>query len=357
MSNCWNPKKSQRFHNQHEAFTQKAYDLDSLLPDRYVFVLTNLCNLKCRFCFQEKDLRENRMRLNDWINISAQLPEYSRVTFTGGEPLMFDKFDEIFRFVASRFDCNMISNGLLLNQKKIDLLLSFEKFRVLSISIDNIGNKVRDVNEKQWDRTKNMMQRFVEKRNELKSNCVLEAKTVVLDSNAKELFDIYRYCVEELYCDNHSFQFLKGSPIQHADFMFQFDDMFNKSSAPVYEYWDVIIEQLEKVRKYNIRTGKKSFLHPKVASLNSNKPISDIRYLNESDFIKENYFPCKFPWSSIHINVDGDLFPCMAIQMGNVKKTPLEEIIWGKDFINFKDIIRNEGTVEGCNRCGWLRPK
>ena len=131
MLKSWNPKKSQRFHNKHEAFTQKAYDLNNLLPDRYVFVLTNLCNLKCRFCFQEKDLRENRMRLNDWINISAQLPEYSRVTFTGGEPLMFDKFDEIFRFVASRFDCNMISNGLLLNQKKIDLLLSFEKFFLL----------------------------------------------------------------------------------------------------------------------------------------------------------------------------------------------------------------------------------
>ena len=357
MLESWSPKKSQMFHDKHEDFTRKAYDLNNLLPDRYVFVLTNLCNLKCRFCFQEKDLRENRMRLNDWINLAVQLPDYARVTFTGGEPMMFDKFDEIFTFIASRFDCNMISNGLLLNQKMIDLLLSFEKFKVLSISIDNIGNKVRDVKEKQWERTKKMMQSFVEKRNELKSNCVLEAKTVVLDSNAEELFDIYRYCIEELNCDNHSFQFLKGSPIQHADFMFKFDDMFNKSSAPVYKNWDTIIEQLEKVRKYNIRSGKKSFLHPKTASLTSKKPIPDMRYLNESAFIRENYHPCKFPWSSIHINVDGDLFPCMAIQMGNVKKTPLKEIIWGKDFNNFKDIIRREGTVEGCNRCGWLRPK
>tara|TARA_Y100000310_G_scaffold342778_2_gene447392 strand:- start:362 stop:1435 length:1074 start_codon:yes stop_codon:yes gene_type:complete len=357
MVKSWQPEKSQRFHNQHEAFTQKAFDSDHLLPDRYVFVLTNLCNLKCRFCFQEKDLRENRMRLNDWINISNQLPEYSRVTFTGGEPLMFDKFNEIIKSVAQRFDCNMISNGLLLNEKVIELLLSFPRFKVLSISVDDIGNSVRDVDEKQWDRTENMMRRFVEKRNEIKSNCVLETKTVVLEKNAEDLFDIYQYCIEELCCDHHSFQFLKGSPIQHADFMFQFNDMFNKSYAPVYNNWDVIIEQLEKVRKYNIRTGKKSFLHPNVGSLTSNKPISDIRYLNESEFIKENYHACKFPWSSVHINVDGDLFPCMAIQMGNVKKTPLKEIMWGKTFINFKEIIRNEGTVEGCNRCGWLRPK
>ena len=40
------------------------------------------------------------------------------------------------------------------------------------------------------------------------------------DENAKSLFDIHKYCVEDLKCDTHAFQFLKGSPIQHSDIMF-----------------------------------------------------------------------------------------------------------------------------------------
>ena len=353
----WEPEDSQRFHNQHESFTEKVFNSENLLPDRYVYVLTNLCNLRCNFCFQEKDLRKDRMHLDDWINLTKQLPDYARVTFTGGEPLMFDKFEEIFKFVAQRFNSNMISNGLLLNEKIIELLLSHSKFSVLSISIDDIGNKNRDVKERQWIRTKKMMQRFASERTKIKSNCVMEAKTVVLDNNAEELFDIYRYCIEQLHCDNHSFQFLKGSPIQHADFMFEFDEMFKKSYAPVYNKWDTIIEQLEMVRKYNIKNNQQSFLHPKVGSLIGKKTLSDLRYLNKSNYIKENYFSCKFPWSSVHINTDGNLFPCMAINMGNVKETLLEEIIWGEEFIKFKDVIRKEGSVEGCNRCGWLRPR
>ncbi len=349
-------KRKEVFHLKHEVLTEVIYRLPYMLPDRYTFVLTNLCNLTCYFCFQKKDLREDRMSLEDWLDLAKQLPSYARVTLTGGEPLMFYGFDQIFSYVAKHFDCNMISNGLLLNEKKIDFLLSFPKFRVLSISVDDIGNKSRGVNEKQWERTENMMRYFVEKRTRLNSNCVLEAKTVVLDDNAEDLFVIHKYCVEDLHCDHHSFQFLKGSPTQHADYMFPFDDIVKKSHAPVYQKFDTIKEQLEKVKEYNLRTGKTAFLHPKIASLNIKKSLPNIDYLNEREFIKDNYHPCKFPWSSVHINVDGNLFPCMAVSMGNVKETSLAEIIHGKDFIRFKDLIRREGTVEGCNRCGWLRP-
>lgn len=350
-------RKKEFFHLKHEVLTEIIYRQPNLLPDRYTFVLTNLCNLACYFCFQKKDLREDRMRLTDWLHLARQLPRYARVTFTGGEPLMFPGFDEIFSYVAKRFDCNMISNGLLLTEQKIDFLLSFPKFRVLSISIDDIGNKNRQVNSQQWARTENMMRCFVKHRDQRRSHCVLEAKTVVLDSNAEDLLAIHKYCVEDLGCDHHSFQFLKGSPTQHADFMFPFDDILKKSQAPVYRQFDVIREQLERVRAYNLKTGKTAFLHPLIGSLTSLHPLPDIQYLNEREFIKENYKPCKFPWSSVHINVDGNLFPCMAVAMGNVKETPLIEIIHGKDFRRFKELIHREGTVEGCNRCGWLRPK
>ena len=41
--------------------------------------------------------------------------------------------------------------------------------------------------------------------------------------------------------------------------------------------------------------------------------------------------------------------------MGNVKNG-LEKIIYGDRFKRFKKIIKDHGTVEACNRCGWLQP-
>lgn len=356
MTNNFLESKNSRFHNSHKEFTEKVYGMQGILPGRYVFVLTNLCNLRCDFCFQDRKLKKNSMTGDNWIEVSKQLPEYARVTLTGGEPLIFKEFNKIFKYIAERFDCNIITNGLLLTEEKIDYLLSFPRFKVLSLSIDDIGNKMRGLEPKQWKNLEDKLNYFVKKKGE-NSDCLLDVKTMILDENAGQLFATYKYLVEKLKIDTHTFQFLKGSKIQHADIMFEFEDITNKSEARMYNNFDVIKTQLEKVRKYNIITEKVSYLHPKVASLISKNSLSNINYINNRSHIKENYFPCKYPWSSIHINSDGNLFPCLSISMGNVKNKSLKEIINGSEFNKFKKTIKEQGTVEACNRCGWLRPK
>jgi len=340
--------KKQTFHNKHEMFTELAYNTPDVLPDRYVFVLTNLCNLKCDFCYMKKNVREDAMAAGDWIALTEQLPDYARVTLCGGEPLVFQEFDKVFGFVAQRFDCNLISNGILLTEEKIDYLLSFPKFKVLSLSIDDIGNVGRGVSPKQWKHLEKMIKYFIKKRDETGSESFLDIKTMILDKNAENLFGIYKYFVEELNIDTHSFQFLKGSPIQHADQMFEFAEINNKSKAPVYKKFDLIKDQLNMAKEYNHQHKKVSFLHPKVESLD---------VLNNADHVKDDFSPCKFPWSSAHINVDGTVFPCLALSLGNVKNTPLKEIINGEKLKRFKELIKKEGTIESCNRCGWLRSK
>ena len=83
----------------------------------------------------------------------------------------------------------------------------------------------------------------------------------------------------------------------------------------------------------------------------------DLIYLNNKEHNPKHFATCHAPWSSVHINVDGNLFPCMAVAMGNVKITKLAEIIFSGKFKKFKDIIRKKGTINGCNRCGWLKAK
>ena len=79
-------------------------------------------------------------------------------------------------------------------------------------------------------------------------------------------------------------------------------------------------------------------------------------HLTEIDHIKENFQPCKSPWASAHVNVDGTVFPCLAISMGNVQENSLKEILEGEEYKKFRKVIRDYHTVEACNRCGWLEP-
>lgn len=345
-----------KFHDRHEVITEQLYSGELLLPHRYVFVLTNICNLQCDFCFQERDKREDAMSENDWLNLVKQLPDYARVTLTGGEPLAFKEFDSVFNAVSDAFQCNMITNGLLLTPQKIDLLLSKPNFKVLSISIDDIGNINRDVRPRQWEKMVDSINYFHQRKKQLNSGCVLDIKTVILDKNAHQLFEIHKYCVEILGAQTHAFQFLKGSGLQHSDVMSPIDAMYEESYAPTYECFEEIHIQLEKVRQYNLQSNSKVFVHPKICDLSSDQPLQDFSFINVSKFHKENFLPCKFPWSSVHVNVDGNMFPCISFSMGNVKEQSLSEIVQSESSINFRKAIK-ESLVEGCNRCGWIRPK
>ena len=59
-------------------YAKIAFEKDNIMPRRYVFVITNLCNLKCTFCFQERKKRSDRMSTQDWLNVVEQIPRNSR---------------------------------------------------------------------------------------------------------------------------------------------------------------------------------------------------------------------------------------------------------------------------------------
>jgi len=155
--------KNNEIHVKHEKLTNDIYISENMLPSRYVLVLTNLCNLRCSFCFQEKKSSPNSMSTSEWINIIKQFPKYSRVTLTGGEPFIFKGFKEVFHEVASNYDCNIISNGLPLDRELIDYLLSYDRFKTLSISVDTVRNINRNVKPKDWDKLMDVLNYFIQK--------------------------------------------------------------------------------------------------------------------------------------------------------------------------------------------------
>jgi MoaA/NifB/PqqE/SkfB family radical SAM enzyme len=347
------------YHDQRIKYSNLLSQSNKLLPHRYCFILTNKCNLNCHFCFQERKGRKGSLNKDEWIDLIDQLPDYAHVTLTGGEPLVFKGFDEVFLKVTEKNTCNIITNGLLINDKFIDLFISRPNFQVLSISIDDIGNINRDVKSNQWERMLEKVNKLNKKIELSKSNLILDTKTVVLDSNASQLFKTYRYLKEVLNCKTHSFQILKGSPVQHADYTFEDNKIYDEFIAHKYENFNLILEELEKVRKYNLKNGCTSYTHPNYVNLNSEQSIFEQIHgglFNETNHIPKKFKSCKSPWASMHINVEGTVYPCLAVDMGNVRDNKLKEIYFGKKYENFKKTISKCGTVGACNRCGYLEP-
>lgn len=344
------------YHRERAEYAKKLYDNPGMLPHRYVLVLTNRCNLRCPFCFQHKDKIEGSLNPEDWLRVVDQLPDYAWITLTGGEPFLYEGFEEIFKRVTENHRCNIISNGLLLSDPIIELLLSSPKFRVLSISVDDIGNRVRGVSAGKWASAEKMIRNFAARASVERPEVVFDIKTMILDENAENLFDIHRYCIEVLGCTTHAFQLLKGSPIQYSDRTYPWESIHETYLASVYQNFETIKNQLEQVRLYDLAAGYSCYLHPKVCDLNGDIPIAqtDIDCLNIGQYEAALYRECKFPWESLHINFDGNVFPCMAVSLGNIKEKSLVEIVQGDVFKKFKEELRCYGTLPACSRCGNL---
>ena len=347
------------YYKRQTEYAKLAFEKDDLMPRRYVLILTNLCNLKCPFCVQERKKKPEFMNTEDWLKFINQIPKNSRITLTGGEPTLFKDFELIFSKANEFFETNMITNGLFLNNQRIENLINEKNFKVLAISIDTIGNVNREFKKLQWEVLVQQLKKFIILRDKQDHKTALDIKTVILEENIENLFEIHKLIMETLKADTHSLQMLKGSNIQHSDLMFDFEAINKEYEAYQYQKFDKLIDQLNLIKEFDYKHGYQSYLHPSVINFNDKKKFKkeNLMHLNNKKHDPKHFSTCRSPWASVHINVDGNLFPCMAIPMGNVKRNKLSEIMFSNEFKKFKNIIRQKGTVNGCNRCGWLKPK
>ncbi len=109
---------------------------------------THKCNLKCRHCFQESSPFSNlyeEMSVSSWIKIFKQLEFYnvSDIVLSGGEPLFYKNFNELFREISNyRLRFSILTNGMLINEENIKSLV--QPNVSLTISMDGYNSKDHD---------------------------------------------------------------------------------------------------------------------------------------------------------------------------------------------------------------------
>lgn len=120
-------------------------EFERLQPLHFLVVLTNSCNMDCRYCYteanehsEEKDIPGYEwVRFFDNMHIGGQRPAQN-ISFTGGEPTLHPDLPAILRSLSTKYKFEISSNGLAVNNELVEALKSMETLNCFSISIDSL---------------------------------------------------------------------------------------------------------------------------------------------------------------------------------------------------------------------------
>ncbi len=285
-----------------------------------VFIeITHRCNLSCYYCYQEKFKPSEELTLLQWEKIIRALFDMGSlyITFSGGEPFLKNEFCEIISY-ARKYDfaISIITNGTLITDKLADYLKEQ--------GIMDIGISFHGASEKVHDKLTNVPGSFLcaKKAVQLlvKRGIKVLIKHSVSNRNFREYKKLQDFAESEgctFECDSLILPAIKGEVSHYA---------LNDK------------QHLQFLQDMNI--------HPTVVC-NSKKDCDSTLH-------------CDAGRSMLGITPFGEVYPCiiLPISFGNITKTPLEKIWYGKQASLFREQEKTLDTLcmtcqtkTKCSRC------
>jgi MoaA/NifB/PqqE/SkfB family radical SAM enzyme len=324
-------------------------------PLRVQLEVTGTCNLKCEFCCQDEGYKYGKEELNlsEIKSVIDQIPRFTLLTFSGGEPLLRKDIKEIISYaLEKKHFCNISTNGVLLDSEIIKLLMQ-KGFLAISVSLDGMGqihDKLRGVPQT-FEKVKSNLIAFASIKKERKNKFpLLDIKTIITDKNIDELVKLYSFC-ESIGAEFFTLSLLKTNQAQFNPSSLKDDiedeSFYRRGSRRNLESARLIsaLERLEKLRgKTKIR------FYPRLRSLKELRS-----FLAGKAGSQVSASACLEPWSSFQINASGQAYPCLSYKVGNIKEQTLKEI-WGSPrFVSFRRRLKKIKLFPSCDGCCYLK--
>lgn len=176
-------------------YNKKKFSKDSL---NLTIKLTNDCNLRCKYCYQEHKRNNLSMRDTDTLIkfIEKQLEEYKSVNihWFGGEPLLnINPLLKIEEFLVSKNikgNSDITSNGYLLNQK---VLNNLKKTRISSFQITLDGEKNQHDSLRITSSNKGTFDRIIENIKLLIKNKIYVDLRININNKNRNLIELLKF--------------------------------------------------------------------------------------------------------------------------------------------------------------------
>lgn len=165
-------------------------------PERVEFLITRRCNLKCPHCFESSApiLPIDRISHTDICKFADQLDiaNVKTVKITGGEPFVHPDIDDVLNvFTDHHFETLILTNGLLLNDERIDFIS--KNHIQLGISLDGVNSQSYD-----YIRGKGNFKKLHVILNKLKSKGVIFTLTCTVNKiNISDIKNIVHVALED----------------------------------------------------------------------------------------------------------------------------------------------------------------
>ncbi len=343
-------------------YSQYAFDIKTgiiKMPVRYLIELTYNCNLKCPFCYITEDRNKNELTTEEWYSVIDQIPPFSLITFCAGEVILKKDFIKIYEKASEHFrKVSLITNGLALTEQMLDSFIK-NRLLLLSVSLDGYGKKHDKIRNHTglWNKVINNLELFNKKRSG-KNTPMLDIKTCVLENNLDDLPKLYQEAIK-LNAQFFSLTFLRKQPLrQNSRLWNDFSEEFYLKQYPVECYFN--LEHFKEIYKELAAMSKKTNTILRYAP--RFKPAGDEgkieKFFTSYDKpVSEIYEPCSIPMTSIYINPEGDIYPCLSYKIANLKEMTIKEAINIPRFKCFRKNLYHSKVFNACQMCCDLIPK
>ena len=150
--------------------------------------ITSKCNQKCKFCYR-KHCKDNTLSQNKKIFDNLSQIKIDKITFSGGEPLMYEELFELADYIRSK-NTNIVLS-ITTNGKKIDdttLNKIIKKFDWITFSIDSLNETINEEIGRGQEHSEKIIQLLKKCNNKIK----IKINTVASKYNINDLEDIYK---------------------------------------------------------------------------------------------------------------------------------------------------------------------
>ena len=295
--------------------------------------ITNLCNLRCRHCYQDDFSKKDDL---DWgglkkisNNILCTLHQWNQtatIHLTGGEPLLKQELFPLLEDLDQNpvvEELGIITNGLLFNQDVIQRLCKFSKLRKIKISLDGPDEETND-----FIRQEETFNRVIENISLIKKKSSFEIILMftVMRRNFRSLSAFFKLS-QELGTDG----FIIERFIPWGRGRERMDEVLNK------EEWKELIETLSTLFLID---EKDALLPYQAFQVNFNG--------EEPELLGA---PCVIGRDGLCIMPEGSVFPCrrFPVPIGNLMNESLKKI-WGSS--SLLDELRKKKNLKGrCGKC------
>jgi len=302
------------------------------------------CNCKCVMCDIWKD-NHNLRQLTE-ADISGLLTTLKKlgtqqILMSGGEALLNPNFFTLCAILKKqKIKISVLSTGLALKKNATQITAWVDDIIVSLDGDEVLHNTIRNIPE-----AFSKMEQGIAAIREIDPSFKITARTVIHQQNYKQ-WPLIIDAAKSLGVNQISF--LPADVSSHAFNREVLWDKYRQQEVLIREEelarLNVIIDELITVYQHDFENGFIAESPEKIRKIAQ-------YYASFYNLSLPPYKKCNAPWVSAVIEADGKVRPCFFHKSyGNIKKEPFENIINGRDAINFRKQL-NTDTNPTCIKC------